>query len=102
MIAYSRDEIISVTDLARNISGTLNSLVKQTKKKVAISKNNKLEAVIIDIEEYERLKAIEEERELAEHAEIYTIVKERMKTPKEEYLDGNEVLKKYGLSLDEK
>ena len=52
MVAYSRDEIISVTDLARNISSTLNSIVEQTKEKIAISKNNKLEAVIINIEEY--------------------------------------------------
>jgi prevent-host-death family protein len=56
MVAYTRDEIISATDLARNVSATLNSIVKHTKEKVAISKNNRLEAVIIDIEEYERLK----------------------------------------------
>ena len=56
MVAYTRDEIISATDLARNVSSTLNAIVKNTKEKIAISKNNRLEAVIIDIEEYERLK----------------------------------------------
>ena len=74
MVAYSRDEIISVTDLARNISSTLNSIVKQTKEKIAISKNNKLEAVIIDIEEYERLK---EAYEMMEDMEIAKLVEER-------------------------
>ena len=74
MIAYTRDEIISATDLARNLSATLNSIVKHSKEKIAIAKNNKLEAVIIDIEEYERLK---EAYELMEHLEIAKIVEER-------------------------
>ncbi len=60
MVAYTRDEIISATDLARNISGTLNSLTSQEKEKIAISKNNKIETVIISIDEYERLKEVEE------------------------------------------
>lgn len=98
MIAYTRDEIISATDLARNVSGTLSSIVKHTKEKVAISKNNKLEAVIIDIEEYERLK---EAYDLMERLEIAKIVEERRKTPKSEYRNGDEVLKNLGLSLDE-
>ena len=98
MIAYTRDEIISATDLARNVSATLNNVVKHVQDKIAISKNNKLEAVIIDIEEYERLK---EAYELMEHMEIAKIVEERRKTPKDEYLSGNEVLKNLGLSLDD-
>jgi len=98
MIAYTRDEIISATDLARNVSATLSSIVKHTKEKIAISKNNKLEAVIIDIEEYERLK---ESYELMEYMKIAKIVEERRKTPRKEYLDGDEVLKNLGLSLDD-
>ncbi|SFV90151.1 hypothetical protein MNB_SV-4-1267 [hydrothermal vent metagenome] len=97
MVAYTRDEIISATDLARNVSGTLSSITKNRKEKIAISKNNKLEAVIINIEEYERLK---EAYEQIEHMEIAKIVEERRKTPKEAYIDGEEVLKNLGLSLD--
>jgi PHD/YefM family antitoxin component YafN of YafNO toxin-antitoxin module len=98
MVAYTRDEIISATDLARNVSATLNSVVKHAQEKIAIMKNNKLEAVIIDIEEYERLKNA---YELMEHTEIAKVVEERRKTPKEKYLDGDEVLKSLGLSLDD-
>jgi len=97
MVAYTRDEIISATDLARNVSATLNSIVSKAKDKIAISKNNKLEAVIIDIEEYEKLKNA---YETIEHMEIAKLVKQRKTTPKEEYLDGDEVLKSLGLSLD--
>ncbi|PHS34050.1 MAG: prevent-host-death protein [Sulfurovum sp.] len=60
MVAYTRDEIISATDLARNVSGTLSSLVNHDKEKIAISKNNKLETVIISIDEYKRLKEADE------------------------------------------
>jgi prevent-host-death family protein len=98
MVAYTRDEIISATDLARNVSSTLNAIVKNTKEKIAISKNNRLEAVIIDIEEYERLK---EAYELMEHMEIAKIVEERRKTPKSEYISLEESAKKFGIDLDE-
>jgi len=98
MVAYTRDEIISATDLARNVSSTLNSIVQNVKEKVAISKNNKLEAVIIDIEEYERLK---EAYDLMEHMEIAKIVEERRKTPMSEYIDGEKVFRDLGLSLDD-
>ena len=74
MVAYRRDEIISATNLARNISATLNSIVKKSKEKIAISKNNKLEAVIIGIDEYEKLKNA---YELMEHIEIANTIKER-------------------------
>ena len=60
MVAYTRDEIISATDLVKNVSTTLNSLTKQKKEKIAISKNNKIETVIISIDEYERLKEADE------------------------------------------
>ena len=60
MIAYTRDEIISATDLARNVSSTLSSLVNHEKEKIAIMKNNKIEAVMISIDEYERLKEADE------------------------------------------
>ncbi len=60
MVAYRRDEIISATDLARNVSATLNSLKNNEKEKIAISKNNKIETVMISIEEYEKLKEADE------------------------------------------
>jgi len=60
MVAYTRDEIISATDLARNVSGTLSSLINQEKEKIAIMKNNKIEAVMISIDEYERFREVYE------------------------------------------
>ncbi len=94
MTAYTRDEIISATDLARNLSSTLTSITNKTREKIAIAKNNKLEAIIIDIEEYERLK---EAYEMLEHLEIAKIVDDR-KTG--EFITGDDTLKELGLALD--
>ena len=95
MVAYTRDEIISATDLARNVSATLNSVVKHTQDKIAIMKNNKLEAVIIDIEEYERLKNA---YELMEHIEIAKIVEERKGS---KTVSFEELLEKEGINYDD-
>ena len=95
MVAYTRDEIISATDLARNVSGTLSSLANQEKEKIAIMKNNKIETVMIDIEEYERLK---EAYELMEHSEIAKIVEERKDSKS---IDFETLLEKEGISYDE-
>jgi len=48
--------------------------LEYSKEKLAISKNNKLEAVIITIDEYERLK---EAYEYMENIEIAKLVEER-------------------------
>ena len=98
MVAYRRDEIISASEIARGFSGVLNELIQHSKERFAISKNNKLEAVILPIEEYERMK---EAMEMMEHIEIYNIVKERENTPKSEYISMEELAKEQGIDLDE-
>ena len=55
MVTYSRDEIISASEMARGFSAVLKDIMTQTKERLAISKNNKLEAVVLPIAEYERL-----------------------------------------------
>ena len=80
MVAYKRDEIVSVSDISRSFSTILNSIVDKSKEKFAISKNNKLEAVILDIEEYERLKNA---YDILEQKEIETLLNSRTKEDKE-------------------
>ena len=57
MQAYKRDEMISVTDLLKGFKMTLEKLTSHQLEKVAVMKNNKPEAVIISIDEYERLQS---------------------------------------------
>ncbi len=56
MGAYSTDEIYTATEVVRNFSSILKSVSTKEKEKVVIVKNNRFEAVLINIEEYERLK----------------------------------------------
>jgi PHD/YefM family antitoxin component YafN of YafNO toxin-antitoxin module len=98
MVAYSRSEIISVTDLARNLSSALGSVIDYSLDKLAISKNNKLEAVIVSIDEYERMK---EAYEYMEDLEIARIIEERSKTPTKKYLTLEELAKSVGFDLNE-
>ncbi len=98
MVAYRRDEIISITELARNLSTVLNSLIDYSKEKFAISKNNKLQAVIIPIEEYERMREAYEEME---NIKIARIIEKRSKTPIADYLSLEELAKKREVNLDE-
>jgi PHD/YefM family antitoxin component YafN of YafNO toxin-antitoxin module len=95
MVAYARDEIVPATDLARNFSSILKSLVDGVREKVAVAKNNKLELVMLPIAEYERMR---EAQDLLEHMEIYKIVKEREKQPT---VSHAEMLKRVGLTEDD-
>lgn len=74
VVTYSRDEIVSASEMARGFSGMLKELTEHTKERLAISRNNKLEAVVLPIDEYERLK---EAYDLMEHMEIFHQVEAR-------------------------
>lgn len=93
MIAYARDEIIPATEVARNFSSVFKSLVEGAKERVAIAKNNKLELVVLPIEEYERLKDI---ADLAEHIEIYKTVSERTIKDKGVRVSLDDMMKRFG------
>ncbi len=74
MVTYSRDEIISASDMARGFSSALRDIMEHTKERLAIAKNNKLEAVVLPIDEYERLK---EAYDLLEHMDIFRQIETR-------------------------
>ena len=75
MSTYNMEEIISATEMVRKFSKILKNLSSGLVRKYAIIKNNKLKAVLLPIEEYERLSEIEE---LLEHMEIAEHIKQRM------------------------
>ena len=94
MVTYSRDEIISASEIARGFSSVLKDLMNHTQDRLAISKNNKLEAIVLPIDEYERLK---EAYDLMEHMEIYKQVQSRKDS---KTISMEESAKKYGIDLD--
>jgi hypothetical protein len=55
MTHYAREEIMSSSELVRNFGSVLNSVVQHRREKVAIIRNNRLEAVLVAADVYERL-----------------------------------------------
>lgn len=98
MITYKKAELMSSTEIVRNFSSILDSITKHGKDKIAVMRKNKLEAIILSVEEYER---IYELQELLEHIQIYKTVEQRKDTPLNEYIDLDQLLAEQGIDLDE-
>jgi len=60
MASFNKDEIYTATEIVRNFSSVLTKVSKEEIRKALIVKNNKFEAVMISMKEFERLeKAVE-------------------------------------------
>ncbi len=96
MTSYTKDEIIPSTTITRNFGDILNRLSQKKLEKVAVIRNNKIEAVILPVESYENLNKM---KSLEEQKELDTIIMHRMTNP--EKVDFEDVLKEYNLNKDE-
>jgi len=91
MVKYAQNELFSITDFTKQIGSVIRNIKEHSFEKIGILKNNKLEAVVISTDEYERLKNIEAQFELAEHTQIFNIVQERNKTPLSKYISMEDI-----------
>lgn len=80
MVAYTQQEMVGATELAKSLGGFIDKVVSRSVEKLAIVRHNKPEAVILPIAEYERMKAI---ADYVEDMEILRIIEERMPEGKE-------------------
>jgi len=96
MTTYARSEIMPSSKTAKNLGQILEDLKKRKKQRIVISRNNALEAVLLSIDEYEK---IMETAELIEHLEIANIIKEREKEMP--VVSFDKVLEQSGISQDE-
>ncbi len=58
MSRYGREEIMSSSEVVRNFGSVLNSVSQHTREKVAIVRNNKLEAVLLPVDVYEQMERV--------------------------------------------
>jgi len=100
MVKYAKNELYSITDFTKQIGSVVKSIKENSLEKIGILKNNRLEAVVISTDEYERLKEIEEQVALAEHTNIYQAVEERKDTPLSEYVSMEDMAKKFNIDID--
>ena len=98
MTTYAREEIMSSSEVVRNFSSVLASIAGHSREKVAIIRNNRMEAVLVPIDEYERMQEI---CEVAEQFELYSIIADRSKTPLEQYVSLADAFEKSGVKTDE-
>ncbi|EAH6453472.1 type II toxin-antitoxin system Phd/YefM family antitoxin [Campylobacter jejuni] len=55
MLSFKQDEIYTATEMVRNFSPIMEKLKKSESGKIVILKNNKFEAVMLNMKEFERL-----------------------------------------------
>ncbi len=81
MVQYAQNELCSITDFAKRLGSVVKDVKNEAIEKIGILKNNKLEAVLISTNEYERLKQYEVMMEELENEELIKIVEERTSKP---------------------
>ncbi len=60
MATFSQEEVFTATEMVRNFSEILNKVNQNEIKKAVIVKNNRFQAVVLSMKEFERLeKAVE-------------------------------------------
>ncbi len=74
MLNYNHNELVSSSAIVRNFGNFLNSLKSKKLNKIAILRNNKVEAVILPIREYEKYQNL---LEILEHQEIAELIADR-------------------------
>jgi PHD/YefM family antitoxin component YafN of YafNO toxin-antitoxin module len=97
MVTYASNELISSSEFAKKFGSYLSQIKESTIDKIAVLKNNKVEAVLVSKDDYERMSAA---LEIMEHREIYDIVQQR---PYEEgqSISFEEMAKRHNINIDE-
>ena len=98
-VKYAPNELLSITDFTKKIASILKGIKEQSCEKVGILKNNKLEAVVISIDEYERLKSLETLFEAIEHEEIFKTIQVRKGISPTSYLSLEDLAKKFNVDI---
>ena len=94
MVTFARNEIVSSSQFVRSFATFLQRMTKSNDEKIAVVKNNQMRAVMIPIDEYERLKSLDEENE---RKEIFQTVQARKNTSQSEYVSSDDAMKTAGL-----
>jgi PHD/YefM family antitoxin component YafN of YafNO toxin-antitoxin module len=89
MTTFTKDEIVPSTKVSRNLSSLLNKLKNHQLEKIAVIRNNEMEAILIPIQEYELMQSLLEQDE---YKTIYSLIKEREQIPNSSYINFDSVL----------
>ena len=96
MITYATNELIPSSEFAKKFGSYLSQIKENTIDKIAVLKNNRVEAVLVSKDDYERMS---EALEILEHQEIYNIVQERTSKPYKT-ISMEDMAKSFDIDLD--
>ena len=97
MVAYATNELIPSSQFAKQFGSYLAQIKNSAVDKLAILKNNKVEAVLVSKDEYERMSIALEE---IENQEIFKIVEERL-SKSYKTISWEEMAKMHNINLDD-
>ncbi len=97
MTSYASDELIPSSEFAKRFGSYLAQITSRSIDKLAILKNNRVEAVIVSRDDYERMN---EALEYVENQEIARLIQERTAQPYRT-LTQDEMLEHLGISENE-
>ncbi|MEI6705096.1 MAG: hypothetical protein WCL71_16425 [Deltaproteobacteria bacterium] len=89
-----QNEMVSVSEATRHLAGLLNKLRDRLASKYFLTKNNSIEAVLLPIEEYEKLLDLETE---LDHLILYQEITLREKSDSGKRITLAKLDEKYGL-----
>jgi len=96
MVTYATNELIPSSDFAKKFGKYLAQIKDNAIDKLAILKNNKVEAVLVSKDDYEKMS---EALEIVENQEIYKLVQERTSKPYTT-ISMQEMAKSFDIDLD--
>lgn len=95
-VAYKKDELLSASKVARSFGQVLADLSSKRRRRVAVVKNNHLEAILLPVEDYETMA---EALTMLEHLEIYRLVQERKSKKRRKLISLEALLKEQRLAV---
>ncbi len=95
-VAYKKEEILSASRVARSFGKVLTDLKAQNRRRIVVLKNNQVEAVIVPVDDYEKMA---EALDLLEHMEIHNIVTRRARKKVKKTVPLEALLKEQRLAV---
>jgi PHD/YefM family antitoxin component YafN of YafNO toxin-antitoxin module len=95
-VAYKKEELLSASKVARSFGQVLADLSGKRRRRVAVVKNNHLEAILLPVEDYETMA---EALNMLEHLEIYRLVQERKSKKRRKPINLDAFLKEQRLAV---
>lgn len=103
MVAYTSNELIPSSDFAKKFGSYLAQVQNSAVEKIAILKNNNIEAILLSKDKYEQMQSALEQQE---HQELYGSIKfkenqQLFQKTFSDIVNGEEILTPYTEGMDE-